>query len=81
MRMLSTLALAAALLVPTAAIAERKLSHAELRAKGCTVHHVRVPAGKIVHQTPTVRCPAGAMETLTKKKVLEARANDAALVN
>ncbi|MEG3123164.1 hypothetical protein [Sphingomonas sp. GB1N7] len=71
MRIFTATALTLALLAPTAAFAGGKPSHAELRSAGCTVHHVRVPAGKIVHQTPTVRCPAGVMESLTKKKAIE----------
>ncbi|KQS04304.1 hypothetical protein ASG11_08620 [Sphingomonas sp. Leaf357] len=79
MRIFTATALTLALLAPTAAFAGGKPSHAELRSAGCTVHHVRVPAGKIVHQTPTVRCPAGVMEALTKKKALENRPATAAV--
>ena len=65
MRLFIATALAATLALPTAASAKETIS--DHLARGCSVHQVHVPAGKLQINQPVVRCPSDATQVAAKK--------------
>ena len=65
MRLFIASALAATLALPTAASAKETVR--ELQARGCSVHQVHVPAGKLQINQPVVRCPSDGAQLAANK--------------